>query len=134
MSATRYPRTSPNTSKGFHKELELFNLHRVSADTAKGYFILVESYLSVMRHHPALPIVSPFGRTISAPQIELPKDHGFTHAIVVGDGDDPGRAGAIDIAGQLVPHLWTRVVDLEDGVKPHHLDTDTFRALLRQAL
>lgn len=120
--------------KGFHKDLELFNLHRVSPEAAKGYVVLVESYLSVMRHHPALPIVSPFGRSISAAQIALLREHGFTRAVIVGDGDEPGRAGAREIAGHLAPDLWTRVVDLEDGVKPHHLETDTFRALLRSAL
>ena len=119
---------------GFHKDRELYNLNRVSADTAKGYVVLVESYFSVMRHHPALPIVSPFGRTISAAQISLLRERGFTRAVIVGDGDEPGRSGARDIAAALAPHLWTRVVDLEDGAKPHHLDTDTFRALLRSAL
>jgi DNA primase len=120
--------------KGFHKELELFNLNRISASDTKGYVILAESYLSVLRHFPALPIASPCGRSISPEQVALLRERGFTRAVVVGDGDEPGRAGAIDIAGALAPHMWARVVEIEDGVKPHHLETEKFAEMLRRHL
>jgi DNA primase len=114
----------------FRKDLALFNLHRVSPSAPPATVILVESYLSVIKHHAEdWAIVSPMGRSISEAQIELLHEHGFTHVIVIADGDTPGREGARSIASALSPSLWVRVIDLPDGQKPHHLDQETFHQL-----
>lgn len=118
----------------FRKDLALFNLHRLTTDeSSPATVILVESYLSVIKHRADdLAIVSPMGRSISKAQIALLQEWGFTRAVIVADGDEPGRQGARSIAGVLAPHLWLRVIALPDGQKPHHLDQQTFRRLVNE--
>jgi len=112
--------------KGFRKELELFNFNRLPAD--HDYIVLFESYLSVMRHHAHVACVSPFGRDLSAQQLELL--HGYKRFIVVFDGDEPGAAGASGVAGQLATIGWVRTVVLPSDCKPHHLAWDELRPFL----
>jgi DNA primase len=120
--------------KGFRKDLELFNLHRVTGlSPAPNFVILFESFFSVMRHGAHVPSVSAMGRTISEAQIALLRDAGITKVVVVFDGDDPGRLGGREAAGALAPYVWTRVVDLPLGTKPHHLAWEDLRPLLRAA-
>lgn len=120
--------------KGFRKELEVFNLHRYRASPPPAPFaVLCESFLSVMRHAAHLTMLSTFGRTISAQQIALLKDSGVERVLIVFDGDEPGRTGARAVAAALAPELWTRVVDLPDGAKPHQLTWDELRPFLVDA-
>lgn len=120
----------------FRKDLAVFNLHRIPrGDKAPKTAILVESYLSVIKHHAAeWAVLSPIGRSIAEAQIELLKDHGFTHIVVVADGDEPGRQGARSIASALAPSFWVRVIDLPDEQKPHHLDHQTFRKICAEVM
>ena len=121
--------------KGFQKEREVFNLHRVDpANSPTRGVLLVESFLSVIRHFPHLPVVSVMGRSIAPSQIELLRQKGVRRLVIVGDGDQPGRDGARKIAGDAAHAFWTRVVELEDGVKPHHLESATFEQLVTRAL
>ena len=122
---------------GFRKELEVFNLHRAVEKLDRFRTVLVfESYLSVMRHHRHNACISFMGRDASQRQVELVVDHlkaaGAARAFVIADGDDPGRTGARAIAGALAPHLWSRVLDLADGEKPHRLDWDELSARLKE--
>lgn len=122
----------------FRKDLEVFNLHRAvhQVDRFRA-FLVFESYFSVIRHHEHAASVSCMGRSISPQQLTLLIEHmqaaGAQKAIVVADGDQPGRDGARAIAGALAPLFWTRVLDLDDGVKPHHLDWEELRTTLRAA-
>lgn len=117
--------------KGFRKEIEVFNLHQVSPKASKGTVVIVESFFSVIRHYPRLPVVSLMGRSISDAQIERLAAAGFRRALIAFDGDEPGRSGAAAVAGTLSRRLWTRIVDLPDGAKPHHLATEAFHDLLK---
>ena len=120
--------------KGFRKEIELFNLHRILASPPPQRFVvLFESFFSVMRHAGHIPALSAMGRTLSEEQISLLRDAGITKVIVVFDGDDPGKAGARDAAAALAQHFWTRIVLLPDGKKPHHLSWDELRPWLSTA-
>jgi len=120
--------------KGFRKDIELFNMHRVRGmSPAPDFVVLFESFFSVMRHATHVPAVSAMGRTISEAQVELLRELGIAKIIVVFDGDEPGRQGGRDAAAALAPHFWTRVVDLPFGSKPHHFDWETFRPSLRAA-
>ena len=118
----------------FRKDLAIFNLNRIPVgEDAPDTIVLVESYLSVIKHHAKdLAIASPMGRSISEDQIALLQEWGFQKVIVLADGDEPGRQGARSIAGALAPFLWARVIDLPDGQKPHHLKPDELRALCAQ--
>ena len=106
--------------KGFLKDLELFNLHRLVG--RPKVLLVVESYLSVMRFHREVPCVSPFGRSMSPQQVELVRALNPEQIIVVFDGDEPGRQGAATVGGALAATSWVRTLDLLDGVKPHHLE------------
>lgn len=120
--------------KGFRKELELFNLHRVrTLSPAPRFVVMFESFLSVMRHAAHVPAVSPMGRTVAEPQIALLRESGIDTVIVVFDGDEPGRQGGRDTAAQLASHLWVRIVDLPLGQKPHQLPWEELRPHLRAA-
>lgn len=117
--------------KGFRKDLEVFNLHRLDKD--QDYVVLFESYFSVMRHHGQVNCVSTFGRSISDAQIEALEQIGCLRVLIAFDGDQPGRDGAAQVAGQLASKFWTRIVHLDDGVKPHHLDWEELGPILRSA-
>ena len=120
--------------KGFRKEIELFNLHRLRGQSpAPQFVVLFESFFSVMRHAAHIPAVSAMGRTISDIQIAHLRDAGIAKVIVVFDGDEPGRKGGRDAAAALASHFWTRVVDLPIGTKPHHLSWEDLRPHLRAA-
>ena len=120
--------------KGFRKELEVFNLHRYLADPpAQRFAVLCESFFSVMRHAPHLQMLTLMGRIIATEQITLLRDAGIQRIVIVFDGDEPGRSGARDVAAALAPHFWTRIVDLPDGVKPHHLGWEELRLILADA-
>lgn len=114
--------------KGFRKELEFFNLNRLPVEL--DYVVIFESYLSVIRHHAHVACVSPFGRDIAAAQIELLRDRNYKRFIVVFDGDEPGKAGAATVAGQLAELGWVRTVTLPNQCKPHHLSWDELRPYL----
>ena len=124
---------------GFRKDFELFNYHRAFGPMIRRYFLVMESYFSVMRHHQELTCISPMGHELSNRQLELlvkrfplgQKNSEIPRVFVVADGDEPGRDGAARIAGQLATHFWTQTVHLPDGQKPHHLTSDELKALLR---
>lgn len=115
--------------KGFHKDIEIFNLHRLPVEPV--YVVLFESYFSVMRHADNLQCISTFGRSISEAQIALLKDTGCKRVLIAFDGDEPGRAGAATVASQLATSFWTRIVELPEDVKPHHLAWEDLRPILR---
>lgn len=115
--------------KGFRKELELFNYHRIGKPVRA--LVLFESYLSVMRHHRQFQTVSTFGRSISPQQVDLVAALSPQRIFVVADGDEPGRAGAREVAGALSEITWARAVDLPDGVKPHHRGSEEMADILR---
>lgn len=117
--------------KGFRKDIEVFNLHRyLAAPPEQPYAVLFESYFSVFRHDGHIPALSVMGRSISPAQVAKLEEAGIARVLIVFDGDAPGRAGARAVAGELAPIAWTRVIDLPEGVKPHHLSWDELRPYL----
>ena len=120
--------------KGFRKELEVFNLHRyLAAPPPQRFAVLCESFFSVIRHAEHLQMLSVLGRSIAPEQVSLLREAGITRILVAFDGDEPGRKGARSVAAELAPYFWTRVVDLPDGVKPHHLPWTELRPFLAEA-
>jgi DNA primase len=121
--------------KQFRKELLVYGLAELKkrwlfeGRHEQGLFV-VESYLSVIKHGDHVPMISMMGRSISQAQIDLIKDLPFRAIIAVSDGDEPGREGARDIAGAVAPHRWTRVVDMPDDQKPHHMTPEELHAYL----
>jgi DNA primase len=113
---------------GFHKSLELFNLHRVKEDLS---VVLVEGFFDCMRVAQAgFPCVALMGSTMSKTQEELLAEY-FGHIIVMLDGDEAGRVAAHGIADKLRQVIYqVDVVDLPDGVQPDQLSKDELQKFL----
>ena len=97
--------------KGFHKQLELFNWHRV-LEQFGGYgetVVLVEGFWSVLRLQAmTIPSVALMGLSISDAQIRLLLEGGIRSVIVMLDGDDEGQAAMETMVPRLASHFFTR--------------------------
>ena len=122
--------------KGFEKSKVLFNLNRVirmrdshpDIDTV----VIVEGFWSVIRlHGEGIPCVSTFGDSISKSQVELLVQNGFQNAILIFDGDEGGRTGTEQSLPLLAEKLFTKVIHLEDGIKPDVMDKQLVSELPR---
>lgn len=122
--------------KGFEKSKVLFNLNRVigmreshpDIDTV----VIVEGFWSVIRlHGEAIPCVSTFGDSVSIDQVELLVQNGFKNAILIFDGDEGGRAGTEQSLPLLAERLFTKVIHLDDGIKPDVMDKQLVSELPR---
>ena len=112
--------------KGFQKQLELYNWHRVQQQYPDlTTIVLVEGFWSVLRlHQYGIPCVALMGVSISDAQIELLKKAGIECVVVVMDGDDAGRKACQAILRRLARHVFVRAIDLPDGVSPDEADED----------
>ena len=104
---------------GFHKSLELFNLHRVKGELS---VVLVEGFFDCMKVTQAgFPCVALMGSTMSKAQEALIEQH-FASVVLMLDGDDAGRSATEDIADRLRRSLFRVVtVELDEGRQPDQL-------------
>jgi DNA primase len=113
---------------GFHKSLELFNLHRVKGELS---VVLVEGSFDCMKITQAgFPCVALMGSTMSKAQEQLLAEH-FGHIIVMLDGDEAGRSAADGIADR--PRRVVYQVDvtvLSENMQPDQLSVDEVHGLL----
>ncbi|MEM9316067.1 MAG: CHC2 zinc finger domain-containing protein [Pseudomonadota bacterium] len=117
--------------KGFHKELELFNLHRAAA-LGHPYVVVVEGVWSTIRLHRAgIPAVALLGTSLSEHQAKLIASAGFRHAVLILDGDEAGRQARPGVLSVLSQHVYVRSLELEDGVKPDTMDDELVNRLRR---
>lgn len=113
---------------GFHKELELFNLHRVAHCR---HVVVVEGFFGAIRLHDLrTPAVALMGTTVSAQQLELLAHATARHVTVLLDGDMPGREAAGRVAGAIAKVAWSRIVHLPDGAQPDTVDRAELGRLL----
>src|SRR5579864_5756946 len=77
---------------GFHKSLELFNLHRaIGENNSEGRVVVVEGFFDCMKVHQAgLPAVALMGSSLSQAQEQLLTAH-FKSIHLLFDGDNAGR-------------------------------------------
>jgi len=113
---------------GFHKSLELFNLHRVRGELS---VVLVEGFFDCVKVVQAgFPCVALMGSTMSRTQEELLTEY-FAHVVVMLDGDESGIRAAVEISSRLQQRLYqVNVVPLVDGVQPDGLPMDELQSLL----
>jgi DNA primase len=113
---------------GFHKSMELYNLHRVRDELS---VVLVEGFFDCMKVTQAgFPCVALMGATMSNAQEELIREH-FAHVVVMLDGDDAGRGASEGITDRLRRAVFqVDVVPLGDGIQPDQLSTDELHQLL----
>jgi len=119
---------------GFHKSLELFNLHRAVA-AGSTTVIVVEGYFDCMRVHQAgFPGgVALMGASLSARQ-ECMLLGRFERVILLLDGDTTGRDGSRTIAARLSSRCPIVTVQLPDGTQPDQLSTTAIQNLLEHRL
>jgi DNA primase len=118
--------------KGFHKGLELFNLHRVKSCR---HLVVVEGYFGAIRLHGLrVPSVALMGSSMSEEQIVLLCEHcpALRAVTLLLDGDEAGRKAAETIAPRLCPHWWTRIVALPEGTQPDTVEPATLEQLLER--
>lgn len=115
---------------GFHKTLELFNLHRVTGDTA----IILEGFFGAMKVWQAgFPnVVALMGRTLSEAQEELLAR--FKRIVLMLDPDAPGREAQAEMVPRLTAHHFVRSVNLPDGKQPDSLSSEELQKLLTPIL
>lgn len=115
---------------GFHKSLEIFNVHR-AATAGSDSVIVVEGYFDCLRVHQAgfQCVVALMGCALSGPQEELLLER-FKAVLLMLDGDKAGRGASRAIAARLVRRCSVGVVRVPDGAQPDQLPSEVIRRLL----
>lgn len=115
---------------GFHKGLELYNVHRVAA-TATERVIVVEGYFDCLRVHQAgyRCVVGLMGCVLSEAQEKLLLER-FQAALLMLDGDQAGREASRAIAARLSKNCSVGLVRVPDGAQPDQLPPEVIRRLL----
>lgn len=113
---------------GFHKSLELFNLHRVKGELS---VVLVEGFFDCMKVTQAgFPCVALMGSTMSRMQEDLLAER-FADVAVMLDGDDAGRSAAVEVIDRLQRRVFrVHVEELPDTLQPDQLLEDQLGQLL----
>ena len=138
--AGRWPGNEPPEGEGkyklppgFHKSLEIFNLHRAKACAREHGLILTEGYFDTMRLYQSgvCHAVALMGSTMSEAQEQLILDAVGPQGRVTlcFDGDQSGQAATQVALEHLSQHVFVRVVKLDDGVQPDDLQDNDIKAL-----
>lgn len=117
---------------GFHKSLELYNLHRAKLCGPDEVF-LVEGFFDAMRLHQAgFPnVVAAMGCDLSAAQANILSRH-FGHVSVMFDEDAAGIDGTFDAILTLAHDVYVTSICLPlDRKQPDEMSQQEVKALLR---
>jgi len=108
--------------KGFQKNLELFNLHRIRA-MATREVVLVEGVFDAIRlHELGIPTVALLGSSISDEQVALLQKAEISQVLVLLDAEtDKARRKLLD---RLAQHFSVRSVALPDGKDPASVSSE----------
>jgi DNA primase len=119
---------------GFHKSLELYNLHRAMA-TGSPTVIVVEGYFDCVRVHQAdLPwVVALMGSSLSPEQESILVER-FERVILMLDGDDAGRTATQTVRAKLLQNCEVLTLAVSDGAQPDQLSIAEVRNLLSAAM
>jgi DNA primase len=115
--------------KGFHKSVELYNLHRARDHLSRG-LILVEGFFGAIHVSEAgFPnVVAAMGSELSPWQAELIAD--APEVIVLFDGDEAGRVGGRTARDMLAEHTTARLVHLPVDKSPDDIGPRALRWLI----
>lgn len=116
---------------GFHKSLELYNLHR-AAKAGQNGLIMVEGFFDAMKVHQAgYPfVVALMGCTMSAEQERLIVAHAEMVLLML-DGDDAGRRATDELLARLGRQVWTKAVAIPEGKQPDQMSAKELQQLLK---
>jgi DNA primase len=118
---------------GFHKSLELYNLHRAIAEgSTRRRVVVVEGFFDCLKVSAAgFPCVALMGSAISEAQAELLVKH-FSVVCVMLDGDEAGQQAAMDCLRRLGERMWVWAPPLPNGKQPDILSAEAIHALLKK--
>jgi DNA primase len=107
---------------GFHKSLELFNLHRVGGELS---VVLVEGFFDCMKVAQAgFPCVALMGSTMSKAQEDLLAEH-FGEVILMLDADEAGRKATEEIGDRLRERVFlVKTIVLNVDKQPDQFSTE----------
>jgi DNA primase len=116
--------------KGFHKSVELYNLHRAREHITGRGLILVEGFFGAVHVSEAgFPnVVAAMGSELSRWQAELIAD--APEVIVLFDGDEAGIAGGQAARELLAEHTTVRLVSLPEDKSPDDMGPRALRWLI----
>jgi len=116
---------------GFHKSLELFNLHRVIGDSkTEPRVVVVEGFFDCLKVSDAgFPCVALMGYSLSEAQ-EILLARCFKAAWLMLDGDEPGQHAAAELLARLSRRMWVRAAVVPDGSQPDQLTGEQIKQLL----
>jgi DNA primase len=119
---------------GFHKSLELYNLHRAMASGSQTV-IVVEGYFDCVRVYQAgLPwVVALMGSSLSPEQEKVLVER-FERVILMLDGDDTGRVATQTIRAKLLQKCDVLTAAVRDGAQPDQVSPGEIRELLFAAM
>ncbi len=114
---------------GFHKSLELFNLHHVKDTLA---VVVVEGFFDCMKVSQAgYPCVALMGCTMSKSQEKLLAEH-FGQVVLMLDGDEAGRGAMEEISDRLQCVIYqVKTLDLYENKQPDQLTAKELQSILR---
>lgn len=138
--AGRWPGNEPPEGEGkyklppgFHKSLELFNVHRAKTCAREHGLVVVEGFFDAMRLYQTgvCHAVAIMGSALSEIQERLIIDTVGPQGRVIlcFDGDQSGRAATEDALERLSRRVFVRVVTLDDQVQPDDLQPEEIKAL-----
>lgn len=142
--AGRFPGEPPSDSEetipkykfpeGFHKSLELWNLHRVLELRHHKILTIVEGFFDAIRlHRFGVKVVATMGSSLSERQAELVVETVGSHGRVdvVFDNDEAGRKGSEKVIALLAPLVYVKSVGLpKEDQQPEDLSDDEIKELL----
>ena len=116
---------------GFHKSLELYNLHRAIGEAnIDRRVVVVEGFFDCLRVSGAgFTCVALMGSSISNAQEKLFVQH-FKSVILLFDGDDAGHQAGTDGLARLGRSTWVFAPELPRGKQPDMLDVEEIQVLL----
>lgn len=118
---------------GFHKSLELFNLHRViGEENARRRVVVVEGFFDCLGVTAAgFPCVALMGSALSGGQEHSLAEH-FKAACILLDGDDAGQDATKDCLARLGKRMWVWAPSLPAGTQPDMLTIEEIHALIKK--
>lgn len=116
--------------KGFHKQLVLYNLHRVQG---RKHLVVVEGFFGVTRlQRLGAPAVALMGRSLSEEQTALLRASGVKYLTVLLDGDEAGRTAVPAVMERLAREpLLVKFGLLPEGSQPDTAPEAVLCGLLR---
>jgi 5S rRNA maturation endonuclease (ribonuclease M5) len=114
---------------GFRKSLTLFNLHRAIATNIRRVVVVEGFFDAIAVHEAGYPVVGLMGSTLSKHQADLLTAY-FDRAVLMLDGDEAGRHGAMSIAQTLGARMSVSAISLEDSRQPDQLGPAVIHQLM----